>query len=285
MKKKNIAVGIIFFTIGYVIGIFTGHYRIFPFDLIFTLKKEIGIGENKKRYLNVSNMERMEVAITKKTGIYLTYGQSNSANHGQIGYKVKNDVYQFYDYTVYGYQDPSLGASGDAGSVWGMVGDKLILQGIHDKVIFSNNGWQGKSIKELNTSPYFSYLLNSYNQLINKYGRVDAILFHQGEINHKSKYGNENYYKEFHLFLKKLQKEGIEIPIYLSRTSICNTGSDRFLTGIQSKIINDFEMVYEGPDTDKLFDSKYRLPDNCHFSMLGFEKFSDMWVKSIMRKQ
>lgn len=280
MKNRafNISIITIIVSISYMFGIATGHYQLFPFDLLFNIKQEIGITHSKRNF-DVSSLQEVEIDISNKTGIYLTYGQSNAVNHGQIGYDVKNEVYQFLDNAAYIYEDPSLGGTGNGGSVWGMLGDKLIERGVHNKVIFSNNGWQGKSIEELKKPPYFTYLTENYQQLKTKYGRVDAILFHQGEINHKSKRGNENYYSDFKDFLRNLKDQGIELPIYLSRASICNTESDSALINIQNRIIEDFDFVFKGPNTDLLSEKKYRLPDYCHFSMLGYEEFSDMWVE------
>ena len=112
---------------------------------------------------------------------------------------------------------------------------------------------------------------------------MDAILFHQGEINHSNKYGNSNYYKDFEILVNSLKAQGIIVPIYLSRTSICNTDSDAELIKIQNKIIHDMDIVFPGPNTDLLLEKKFRLPDNCHFSRLGYEKFSDMWVISLSK--
>ena len=281
MKIKNLVAGIILLVISYSLGIATGHYRFFPFSLIFKMKEELSIEGNSKRNFDVSSLRNLEVPITDRSGIYLTYGQSNSVNHGQIGYEVKSKVYQFLDGNLYLYEDPSLGGTGDGGSVWGMVGDKLIKNNFHDKVIFSNNGWGGRKMEELNKPPYLDYLIQSYKELIDKYGRVDAILFHQGEINHSDKFGNKYYYEDFKVFVQKLKDNGIEIPIYLSRTSICDTRSDETLINIQNQIISNMDIVLEGPNTDLLSEKKYRLPDNCHFSQLGFEKFSDQWFNSI----
>jgi hypothetical protein len=280
VKTKTFIVGIVLMGVAYCFGIATGHYRIFPFSFLFNLKKEAGLNESK-RNLNIDSLEEVEVSASKQTGVYLTYGQSNSVNHGQIGYEVNNRVYQFLNGKTYLYKDPSLGGTGDGGSVWGMVGDKLIENGKHDKVVFSNNGWQGRRIEELKSDPYITYLIKNYDDLIAKYGKVDAILFHQGEVNHSSKFGNENYYKDFKILIQNLKERGVNIPIFLSRTSICDTDSDSSLLNIQNKIIRDFDIVYEGPNTDLLYEKKYRLPDYCHFSMLGYEKFSDMWIESL----
>ena len=283
MKRNTFIVSFVLIAAAYLLGIATGHYRYFPFQLLFDIKSEVGIGKNDKRNTDTSSLRQVEISETKSTGIYLTYGQSNSVNHGQIGYEVKGEVYQFFNNGTYLYEYPALGGTGQGGSVWGMVGDKLIDEGVHDKVVFSNNGFQGRRIEELNSDPYITYLMNSYKQLLEKFGRVDAILFHQGEINHETKFGNENYYEDFEIFIRKLRDNGIGTPIYLSRASICNTQTDSTLINIQNEIIKDFEIVLKGPNTDLLHEKKYRLPDYCHFSMLGYEKFSDMWVESLKR--
>jgi len=265
----------------YLIGISTGHYKHFPFNLMFSFKKQFTSISESKRNVDIERLKAIHVTVDTTTGIYITYGQSNAANHGQIGYEVENEVYQYFKGKTYVYKDPSLGVTGGNGSVWGMLGDKLISSKVHEKVIFSNNGFGGRAIDNLNKKPYLNYLIRNYKQLIKDFGRVDAILFHQGEINHSNKYGNTNYYNDFEFLVNSLSSQDIEIPIYLSRTSICGNLSDPELIKIQNRIIEKMDLVLPGPQTDLLSDPKYRLPDNCHFSLLGYDKFSDMWVESL----
>jgi len=236
------------------------------------------------RFNKVNGRIQSTVNTSLTTGVYITYGQSNSENSGELGYDVINEVYQFFNDTIYEYEDPSLGGTGSKGSVWGMVGDKLINNGVHDKVIFSMTGWGGKTLKELNSDCLYLYFVTQYHHLHKKFGKVDGILFHQGESNHKSLSGHQNYNKEFILFLQNLKRNGINSPLYLSQVSYCNNEIDDELLRIQNTLVKEINCVYKGPNTDLLIDSQYRLPDNCHFSMLGFEKFSDMWVESIINK-
>jgi len=281
INKRYVFLALSVLVIIYLLGISTGHYKYFPFKLLYNFKNQFVTISESKRNSAIGNLKEVNLTVDDGVGIYLTYGQSNAANHGQIGYEVKNKVYQYFEGKAYFYKDPSLGATGYDGSVWGMVGDKLIESNIHNKVVFSNNGFGGRRIEELNKEPFLNYLIENYNKLLKDYGRVDAILFHQGEINHSNKYGNSRYYKEFEILVEKLKAEGIIIPIYLSRTSICNNESDTNLIESQNRIIHDMDIVFPGPNTDLLSDKKFRLPDNCHFSRLGFEEFSDMWVISL----
>ena len=48
----------------------------------------------------------------------------------------------------------------------------------------------------------------------------------------------------------------------------------------QFNLINDNKDILRGPDTDILVKREDRLPnwDFTHFSLLGFDKFSDQWI-------
>jgi len=288
MIKNNIF-KILIIAIIFIFGLSTGHYKHFPFPFFYKIKNIINKEEKSYtyhgRHYNITHKKpELDLKISNNSGIYLTYGQSNSANFGEIGYDVKKDVYHSFVGHIYEYKDPIIGSQGNYGSVWGMVGDKLINNGFHDKVIFSNCGWGSAKINQLNRGDYFGYLVLNYNALIKKFGRVDGILFHQGEADNND--SADNYYDEFTIFINNLKENGIEIPVYLSRASLCriNKPINKNLTDIQIKLINDYKIVKEGPNTDLLFDKNYRLKDYCHFSLLGFEKFSEMWIESIAKK-
>ena len=62
-----------------------------------------------------------------------------------------------------------------------------------------------------------------------------------------------------------------------SRSEV-NLAPDKDLLKIQNKIINDFEQVLEGPNTDEFNLKEDRLPDGTHFSLLGYEKFAKEWM-------
>ena len=117
---------------------------------------------------------------------------------------------------------------------------------------------------------------------MNTFGKVDGILVHQGERDNNL-LGEERYYIEFIKFLEELKNNKIDIPIYLSRVSICKNKTNYELINIQNKLINDFEIIKKGPNTDLLVDKKYRR-DGCHFSLEGLQMFSDMWIYYIIKE-
>ncbi|MCV6629680.1 MAG: sialate O-acetylesterase [Flavobacteriaceae bacterium] len=231
------------------------------------------------RQLNLDNHQQKDVDPQLKTAVFITYGQSNAANSGALDYTIKQPVFQFAIGTSYIYQDPSLGTTGQKGSVWGILGDRLIEKGLYQQVVFANCAWGNRSISQLKDGHYLQYLLHNYRGLIAKYGRVDAILYHQGESDNHPE-GVRTYYLHFKDFIRQLQANGVYTPVYLARTSLCGEEkpSNPALIAVQNQLIADLDQVYEGPNTDSLDDKKYRLEDYCHFSHQGLDAFANLWM-------
>lgn len=276
-------------------GMVIGRYKIFPYNQIkyvqdFFQESPKTLFSKEKRFKKTKNKSYVKINKKISTGIFLTYGQSNSISSGQKGYKVKHPVYQFFNDSCFLYSDPVLGTNDfsnidNYGSVWGMVGDKLVEEGYFDQVLFSVCGWGNTTMNQLSEGELYNYLIQNHNNLKSHFGKVDGILFHQGEKNHTlSSDGNSDYYKLFNVFWEKINKNDSETKIFLSQASYCNNYVDKTLLSIQEKLIIDLKKVFRGPNTDTLIDSKYRLPDRCHFSMEGFEAYSKIWVEAIINK-
>lgn len=273
-------------------GISIGKYNHFPYGLIpYEFVYEIYKGRKHPSVIYSIENKNLEIKLLEKRkkhlireidslGVYVTYGQSNTTNSGQYGYKIKNNIYEFYKNEVYKYQDPTIGGgiTSNGGTVWGMLGDLLVENKIHNKVIFSISGRGGQTMEQLSDGTNYNRFKNDYQSLKKKYGKVDGILFHQGESNNFRLEGNGNYYNDFKSFLSKMVSDSINSKIYLSRVSHINYGNDKDLIKIQNKIIKDFEQVLEGPNTDKFNLKEDRLPDGTHFSLLGYEKFAKDWM-------
>ena len=275
-------------------GFFTVYKNIFPYKIIKLVKEKFyPVNTDHNRFLNDEKLNFIDVnrINTEGLGVFVTYGQSNSANHGQIGYLPKNKVYMFNNGNIYKYKDPSIGASGIDGSVWGLTGDKLINSGLYKEVSFTNTGWGGKSILELSKGKLFDYFIEQYLLTLKKYGKVDAILFHQGEDD-AERHLEDQYYDSFMVFMDNIKKliPNVPAPLYLSIVSHCGDPGrheiyveNTKLRSQQNKLIEESVDILRGPDTDILVKREHRLPNNdfCHFSMRGFERFSDQWVECL----
>lgn len=275
MKNKKILFSVLSIILIFFVGFYLGNQINQPLNQDY---KEYG-----GRFFDIDGTNKKSIKVDETTGIFITYGQSNSANHGLVSINNYPNVYQFFFGDVYEYKNPSLGTTGLRDSVWGLVGNKLVAQNIFSQVIFANTAWGGRSINDLKGGHYLDYLIDTYNELSNHFDKVDGILYHQGESDNDPEKVNL-YYANFYEFVKTLNENGIKIPIYLSQASYCTPALpvNKNLTDIQRKLITDHDYIFEGPNTDLLTDTKFRF-DQCHFSEKGNDKFAEMWVESLKR--
>jgi hypothetical protein len=236
------------------------------------------------RVTDIRDRQPVEKADAQGFGVFLTYGQSNSVNSGQIGYVPGPQVLNFYQGRLYRYEDPALGGQGRQGSVWGRLGDRLVSQTIYPGAIFALAGAHGRTMQQLSEGPHYDYFIAQYRGLLDTLGRVDAILFHQGEANHRHKQAGD-YEQQFLVFYRKLRADGVTAPLYLSQVSLCSNARDEQLLAQQNKLIVDLPGVLRGPNSDALTHPRYRLPDRCHFSAEGLDALAQLWFESLSNAQ
>ena len=216
--------------------------------------------------------------------VFITFGQSNSANSGKMEKSLKNwnDVYMSYKGNIYIYADPSIGAEGFGASVWGLLGKELLFEskGKIKNVFFTNTGVGGISIEGLisDENDFLNYFLNEFRYTMDRFGKIDGVLFHHGEANNRK---IDQYYDSF-ITLQDSINSIKKVPIFLSQSSYCNSIVNINLLEIQNSLIKDRELVFRGPNTD-ILGSNYRH-DNCHFNSKGLIKLSKLWYQSIFIK-
>ena len=218
IKRNNIIKSILFFlaaSLFFTWGVFTVKSKIFPYKQLQPIQNSLTFQYitplNKRQQISSGITEVLGQIDVTNSLVFITYGQSNSVNHGQIGYEVMSNVFMVNQGRIFKYQDPALGGTGGQGSVWGMVGDKLIKELNYEAVYFTMTGWGGRSIEELTHKHYFNYFINELKLTKNKLGRVDGILIHQGESNHTDSYGHQDYYETFQKLVEKIKKEPIKL--------------------------------------------------------------------------
>ncbi|NDC77650.1 MAG: hypothetical protein EBZ67_07240 [Chitinophagia bacterium] len=151
-------------------------------------------------------------------------------------------------------------------------------------VVFAVASIGAITLEQMLEGQLYNYLLHSHRQLIARFGRVDGLLFHQGEYNHRLQSGNKRYYGHFVELLAHLRRDGVTAPVYLSQTTRCGTrGSDTVLLDIQDRLIRDLPGVKRGPNSDLLSDPVFRLPDRCHFSLEGNRRLAALWQQCLRR--
>ena len=175
----------------------------------------------------------------------------------------------------------------NAGCVWGRVADKLVDSGAFTSVVFATTGIGGTSIEELSgeTVNGYSYLKKTMAQMQQIFGRVDAILFDQGESDAFTGRARDGSYQFFFEKLLHRLDSDFEIvpPIHVAVATKCILGDvpDPELQTVQRKIAD--ELAFPGPNTDLIpLSDRY---DGCHFSSKGLDKVADAWVDVLGLRQ
>ena len=288
MKKRYL---LILLPLAFAYGMASAQLKIFPYEQLRMAKHLISMKDVYAiRYVDTAGKEPLDsIEAYPDRLVFLTYGQSNAANTGQLGYEVSEPVFMVYDGKAYPYSDPSLGTTGLNATVWGRVGDKLIERGVTKAVFFINVAWGGASIQELARDFPYGFLDEQLRQSLALFGRIDGILIHHGErhnrkIPDKHPLGAETYAEPFMELREKLG-ELTDAPIWLSLVSYCgDRGIDEDLLRVQDGLIRDLDGVLRGVMSDELVDVKYRQTDQCHFSAAGLDALADQWVAAIVAR-
>ena len=231
------------------------------------------------RNLNREQLEFENVTLYCNTGVFIAYGQSNAANSCECNEEtVSNQAYQYFQGETYRFNKTMIGTTGVNCSPWSVLATKLIDNNLYENVVFANCAVAGRPLEQLNKGFNYYYLEENLKNMILNFGKVDGILFHQGEANHSTVLGFDNYFNDFNIFQEKIKIISPETKIYLCRATYCNNYSDIDLIYIQNNIINSYDNVYAGPNTDELID--YRV-DDCHLSKEGIVEFSNMFFELI----
>ncbi len=235
-------------------------------------------------FIDVS--KRTEVDCKKvmqgRTMVALAFGQSNSANHSESPFKPKKNVYNFYEGKCYVAEDPMLGATGEKGSVWSRLGEKLIDRGMYDNVLFVTIGVGGTEVKRWTHGGDLHLRIDDVlRQLKKKNIKITHMFWHQGEADKNLKTTKDDYKKMFIAMLDDIRKKGVEAPIYVSVATRCGGGEPSYeIQQAQKELVNTELKIFPGPDTDQLASLDDRN-DACHFSNAGLDKHSEMWVRTI----
>lgn len=243
--------------------------------------------------VNAQNSGRTEVSLDSIKGsmVLFTFGQSNSANYGQIRYlyKAHNAVYNYNNGHLYQAQDPLVGATGRGASVWGRVGDLLIDEHIARKVTIIPIGIGGVRVDEwAKGGKHHALLEQTLDDLVKRGIKIDYICWHQGESDNIANTPTETYIKSFLTIREAFRSRGIEAPFIVAVASYhpdClaeDHGISKDIRNAQIKLAKDYDDIFRGPDTDKL-NQLYMRADGIHFSYLGQQLHAKLWVKAIKK--
>jgi len=246
--------------------------------------------ENQKKETNNSSVNtsvRREVSLEEvlqgKVMVVLTFGQSQAANYGESRYSSRENVYNFNfkDGKFYTAVDPLLGTSGNKGSVWTRLGDKIIQQGLYDSVLLVPIAVGATTIDRWTPNGDLYYRLPQAINGLRQYNlEITHILWHQGSADAwlHSQQAAEQYKANFMSIVNGIRGLDVNAPIYVAISTYSYGNSDSLLQQAQRDLANPDLGIYPGPDGDVI---PYRW-DGVHFSNMGLDQLANGWLHCLV---
>jgi len=219
--------------------------------------------------------------------VFITAGQSNSANHGSPTL-APNDS-RVSSWGLDGWQfaaDPQPIATGEGGTPWPHMGD-LLAQRYDVPIGLISVGWGGTSVEQWLPTTATDDLFSRIELALEEVGPqgVRAILWHQGESDLALETSTEAYTQRLGEVINASRDvAGWDLPWIVARASYLPSFSDESLALIidaQQLVIDNDPLTYEGPYTDDMIGEKWRY-DTVHFNEAGLIEHAIRWNESIV---
>ena len=218
--------------------------------------------------------------------VFITAGQSNSANYGRPRQVARDDRVVYYDGKAFiPAKDPIPGGCGGGGSLWPILGDR-IARSQNVPVCFRSASLTWTQVKSWMPGVKCRnlWLYKNLVKCAGEFGNsgVRAVLWHQGESDSLARTPAETYCKRMKTIIESLNKDaGYDIPWFVAQASF-HPGSkkpaeDEVARGQQ--LLWKRAIAHKGAVTDDL-GKKYRS-DGVHFNQLGLTTHAERWFEAL----
>jgi len=214
--------------------------------------------------------------------VFVTAGQSNSANYGQPRQAAQDDrVVYFNGKSFVPAADPIPGGSGGGGSPWPILGDRIV-KSQQVPVCFRSATLTWTEVK--NWLPADTRLYKNLVKCVGEFGPsgVRAVLWHQGESDSLARTSAETYCERLNTIIKSLNKDaGYQVPWFVAQASF-HPGSKK---PEEEAVANGQQLLWKrgfahaGAITDDL-GQEYRS-DGVHFNQRGLTTHAERWFAAL----
>ncbi len=220
--------------------------------------------------------------------IFVTAGQSNSANHGLPVQKAVDERVLAHDLKTKWRpaHDPQPIATGSGGTPWPLLGDLLAAEyGV--PIGFVSVGWGGTSVSQWKpdaANTKYTRLKDAVTFLGPAGFR--AVLWHQGESDNAGGMAAATYQSLLEEVIAQSRADaGFDVPWGVARVSFLPApGTSEAIVGAQNAVIAADDLVFEGPETDDLIGPQWRH-DTVHFNGPGLAEHAKRWAEVIPAPQ
>ena len=215
--------------------------------------------------------------------IYVTSGQSNSANYGSPAASPADDRVSAWNYASGSWTkaaDPMPGCDGGGGSVWSRLGDQLAARD-NIPVAFACTGVGATMVSQWvpDTGSYYPRIAAAVRAF--PQGGFRGVLWHQGESDSLVSTTPASYQGRLESIITRSRSDaGWQVPWFIAEVGF-HPGStlaqeERIVAGQRRAIYAD-PLVFPGPVTDD-FHREAKLSDSVHFNAAGLADHASQWA-------
>lgn len=215
--------------------------------------------------------------------VFVTAGQSNSANFGTPKQKAKDDRVVYYIGNSYvPAADPIPGGCGGCGSPWMILGD-LIAESQGVPVCFRSASLTWTEVK--NWLPPDTQLYKNLVQCVKSFGTngVRAVLWHQGESDSLAKTPATIYCDRLKMITEGLNRDcKYSLSWFVAQASFHpgSQATEQKEVARGQQMLWEKKIAFQGAITDDLLGGTYRS-DGVHFNQAGLTTHAKRWFGAL----
>jgi len=215
------------------------------------------------------------------TAVLLVIGQSNAANYqGQRHQSGDDRVINFAAGHCYRAASPLLGADGELGETWTLLGTKFIQSGLYRTVILIPAAVGGSSIHRWADGGDLNAMMVAVIRAAKMRYTITGVLLDQGAKDFALHTPEDQYRSDLKSLIDTIRAQRVHVPFFITRCSIGGKGwsEDNPIAKAQASLANSQQAIFDGPNTDHDV-TPFDRYDGYHFAASGQEKYTDDWIR------
>jgi hypothetical protein len=283
---------IVLCTSAFATGLYAGAKHMWPLPVVYRLLGNLTNPSIQKDQFGrlLSYPGKSEIACPSQDGttaVFLVTGQSNAANYQGQRHKSEDDqVVNFVGGHCYRAASPLLGADGEMGETWTLLGNKLIRSGLYRTVILIPAAVGGSSVSRWAANGDLNTMLIGVIRSSRMRYAITAVLWDQGAEDFGLHTPEVQYRQNLKSLIDTVRAEGVRAPFFITRCSVggMDWSEDNPISRAQGSLVDDQQAIFDGPNTDRDVTAIDRY-DGYHFAATGQEKYTDAWIKLFGARQ
>jgi hypothetical protein len=276
----------------FALGVYAGAKRVWPVPelrwLVAPEAQSLGRTDQFGRLLSYPG--KIEIACPiqdQKTDVLLLVGQSNAGNYqGQRYQSVDDRVVNFVDGRCYRAASPLLGADGQRGEPWTLLGNKLVQSGLYHTVILVPAAVGASSVRRWAAGGDLNAMLMAVISAVKARYTINAVLLDQGTTDFVERMPEGEYRSDLKSMIDSVRAQGVHAPFFITRSTAGppDWTEDNPVARAQATLADSRNAVFDGPNTDRDVTPLDRY-DGYHFGASGQEKFTDAWMRLLQERE